>query len=129
MKVTAIYHGGTAATVDARGHRVEVDEPPDAGGEDAGFMPTELMFAGLASCFALALGWVARKRDLELPGLRVEVTAERPGRELRYDDVVVTASADVPVDPELVEKAVRFCWVSNTFATPPKIEYRATEVP
>ncbi len=89
MKVLATYHGGYAATVEARGHRVEVDEPADAGGEDGGFMPTELLFAGLASCFALALGHAARKRDIAVPGLRVEVTAERPGRELRYDRVRV----------------------------------------
>ena len=45
MKVTATYHGGYAATVEARGHTVEVDEPVESGGEDAGFMPTELLFA------------------------------------------------------------------------------------
>ena len=131
MKVTATYHGGYAATVEARGHSVAVDEPPEAGGEDSGFMPTELLFAGLASCFALAVGHAARKREIELKDLRVEVTAERPGRELRYDRVVVSASADMPVDElaELVAKAERFCWVSNTFATPPEITYRATEVP
>jgi uncharacterized OsmC-like protein len=129
MKVVATYHGGYAATVEARGHWVEVDEPEPLG-DDEGFMPTELFFAGLASCFALALGHAARKRELELPRLRVAVTAERPGRELRYDDVVVSASADVPHEQlaELVAKAERFCWVSNTFASAPKIEYRATEV-
>jgi putative redox protein len=128
VKVTATYHGGYSATVTARGHTVEVDEPVETGGEDGGFMPTELLFAGLASCFALALGHAARKRELELPGLRVEVTAERPGRELRYDRVVVSASADIPAEDLaiLVEKAERFCWVSNTFAMPPEIEYRAT---
>ena len=128
MKVVATYHGGYSATVEARGHTVAVDEPVESGGEDTGFMPTELLFAGLASCFALALGHAARKRDLELPGLRVEVSAERPGRELRYHRVVVSASADIPDDElaALVEKAERFCWVSNTFATPPEIEYRAT---
>jgi putative redox protein len=131
MRVTATYHGGYSATVQARGHTVEVDEPPEAGGSDGGFMPTELLFAGLASCFALALGHAARKRDLELPGLRVDVHAERAGRELRYDRVVVSASADVPRADlaALVEKAERFCWVSNTFAEPPAIEYRATEDP
>jgi putative redox protein len=129
VKVTATYHGGFAATVEARGHRVEVDEPLESGGGDAGFMPTELLFAALASCFALALGHAARKRELELPGLRVEVTAERPGRELRYDRVLVSASAGVPLDElsALVEKAVRFCWVSNTLALTPEIEYRAVE--
>jgi putative redox protein len=128
VKVVATYHGGYSATVEARGHTVAVDEPVESGGEDTGFMPTELLFAGLASCFALALGHAARKRDMELPGLRVEVSAERPGRELRYHRVVVSASAGIPDDElaALVEKAERFCWVSNTFATPPEIEYRAT---
>jgi hypothetical protein len=67
---------------------------------------------------------------MDVPGLRVEVSAERPGRELRYHRVVVSASADIPSEDLalLVEKAERFCWVSNTFATPPEIEYRATEV-
>jgi uncharacterized OsmC-like protein len=131
MKVTATFHGGYAATVEARGHTVEVDEPPEAGGADEGFMPTELLFAGLASCFALALGFAARKRDVDLPELKVEVTAERPGSELRYDTVVVTASARAPHDQleDLVRKAARLCWVSNTFAQPPHISYRATEVP
>ena len=59
------------------------------------------------------------------------VTAHRPGTELRYDRVDVSATADV--EPELladfVDKAKRFCWVSNTFASPPEISYRATEDP
>jgi hypothetical protein len=61
----------------------------------------------------------------------VTVTAERPGSELRYDNVVVTASARAPRDrlQDLVDKAARLCWVSNTFAQPPHISYRATEVP
>jgi uncharacterized OsmC-like protein len=131
MKVSATYHGGFSATVQARGHTVDVDEPEDAGGDDRGFMPTELLFAGLASCFALALGHAARKRDMELPGLRVDVSADRAGRDLRYDRVTVSASADVPHEElaRLVKLAERFCWVSNTFAAPPDIEYRATEVP
>jgi putative redox protein len=130
VKVTATHHGGYAVTVEARGRTVEVDEPEPLG-DDTGFMPTELLFAALASCFALSLGHAARKRDIELPGLRVEVTAARPGSELRYDDVVVTATADIPNEQlaELVRKAERFCWVSNTFASPPQIEYRAEEVP
>ena len=92
MEVTATFHGGFSATVTARDHSVEVDEPETSGGNDDGFMPTELLFGGLASCFALALGHAARKRDVDLPNLRVTVTAHRPGSELRYDRVVVSAS-------------------------------------
>jgi putative redox protein len=126
IEVTATYHGGFAATVQARGHTIAVDEPEDIGGKDDGVMPTELLAASLASCFALAVGHVARKRDIELPDLKVTVTAHRAGAELRYERLTVTASG-APAD--LVAKAERFCWVSNTFANPPAIEYRATEDP
>jgi len=131
LEVTATFHGGFAATVAARGREIAVDEPVQSGGQDSGIMPTELLAAALASCFALALGHAARKRDLELPGLRVRVEAERAGSELRYGRMVVTATADVPEAElaALVTRAVRFCWVSNTFAAPPEIEYRsASEV-
>ena len=36
-------------------------------------MPTELLFAALASCFALALGHAARKRERRAADLKVEV--------------------------------------------------------
>ena len=85
MIVTATYHGGYAATVDARGHAIAVDEPEGSGGEDGGAMPTELLAGALASCFALALGHVARREGAELPGLRVDVRgrARRPRAALR----------------------------------------------
>ena len=95
-------------------------------------MPTELLLCALASCFALALGHAARKREQELPGLRVRVDAERAGTELRYGRRRRHRQRRRPAgDLEaLVERAERFCWVSNTFAAPPEIEYRsATEVP
>lgn len=123
MIVTATHHGGYAATVTARGHTIAIDEPPSDGGEDAGAMPTELLAGALASCFALSLAHVARRAGAELPGLRVEVQAERAGRELRYGRMIVSARADVPLDP-YIERARRLCWVSNTFAAPPEIEYR-----
>jgi putative redox protein len=132
LDVTAVHHGGFTATVHARGHEIAVDEPVESGGHDDGAMPTELLLGSLASCFALALDFAARKRDQELPGLRVRVVAERAGTELRYARIVVTATADVPAAElaPLVERARRFCWVSNTFATPPDIAYRSeTEVP
>jgi uncharacterized OsmC-like protein len=126
VRVSATFHGGYAATVDARGHRLAVDEPPESGGDDGGVMPTELLAGALASCFALALAHAARREGTELPGLRVDVEAERAGRELRYGRLTVFAEADVSLEPYM-EKARRLCWVSNTFATPPEIEYRTED--
>ena len=131
LEVTATWGGGYAATVHARDHEIAVDEPDYAGGADAGAMPTEIFIASLASCFCLAIAHCARRDGMDEPAdLTVDVRAERAGRELRYGTIVVTARAAVPAEDleTLVTRARRVCWVSNTLATPPAVEYRSTEV-
>jgi putative redox protein len=131
LEVTATWNGGYAATVEARGHAITIDEPAYAGGEDGGMMPTEAFCAALASCFCLAVAHVARRDGVELPGVTVDARAERAGRELRYGRIVVNTRAPVPAAEleTLVTRARRVCWVSNTLATPPAVEYVSTEEP
>jgi uncharacterized OsmC-like protein len=88
-------------------------------------MPTELFCAALASCFCLAVGFAARKRDLEVPDLRVTVTAERVDGELRYEHFLVSTAAAVEPDllARLVERARPFCWISNSLASGVSVEY------
>jgi putative redox protein len=128
LEVTATFRGGYRADVTARGHEVTVDEPVDSGGGDEGFMPTELFCGALASCFCLAIGHVARKRGLDVPGLTVTVRSHRAGRELRYERFTVVSAADVEdgVLAMLVERARPFCWVSNTLAAGVQVEYLHT---
>jgi uncharacterized OsmC-like protein len=123
--VVARWEGGLSATVTARHHELVADEPESYGGGDAGMMPTELFFAGLASCFCLAVAHVAGKRDIELPGLTVTVDAERVGNELRYSRLRVEVAA-VAGDHDLaklVERAKPFCWVSNMLASDIEVSY------
>jgi uncharacterized OsmC-like protein len=126
LEVTATFRGGFRADVEARGHTVAVDEPVDSGGGDDGFMPTELFCGALASCFCLAIGHVARKRSLDVPGLTVTVRSHRAGRELRYHKLVVECAASLDGDmlDMLIERARPFCWVSNTLAAGVEVEYR-----
>ena len=130
LEVSAIWAGGYEARVAARGHEIIVDEPPADGGGDAGPMPTELLCAALASCFCLALGFAARKRGAQLPGLRVVVRSERAGLELRYGRFDLEAEAEVPLEQlqALMEPARRLCWVSNTLADGVELGYRCTSV-
>jgi uncharacterized OsmC-like protein len=125
LEVTARWRGGYRADVEARGHAVAVDEPVEHGGQDEGLMPTELFVAALASCFCLAIGHVAGKRSLDVPGLTVTVRSVRAGRELRYERLVVRCAADVEdaVLDMLIERARPFCWVSNTLAAGVEVEY------
>jgi putative redox protein len=128
LQVSAVWRGDWATDVTARGHEIRVDEPASAGGDDSGMMPTELFCAALASCFCLAVAFAARKRDLEVPGLSVVVTAERPGTELRYERITVETSAalDEATLAGLVRRARPLCWVSNTLADGVVLEYIRT---
>jgi uncharacterized OsmC-like protein len=125
LHVEARRDGPLSAVVTAREHELIADEPLDAGGQDRGMMPTELIFAALSSCFCLAVAHVAAKRDVELADLRVSVDADRIGRELRYGRVRVQIEA-VAGDHDLaalVERAKPFCWVSNMLAPDIEVSY------
>ena len=125
LEVVATWRGGLATDVQARGHAIRVDEPVTAGGTDTGMMPTELFCAALASCFCLAVGFAAGKRDQEVPDLKVTVTGERVDGELRYEHFVVTTAAalEPAVLARLVERARPLCWVSNSLASGVSVEY------
>jgi putative redox protein len=125
LEVVASWRGGFATDVQARGHTIRVDEPETAGGGDSGMMPTELFCAALASCFCLAVGFAADKRDQEVPGLRVTVTGERVDGELRYEHLVVMTEAalEPAVLGRLVERARPLCWISNSLASGVSVEY------
>jgi uncharacterized OsmC-like protein len=131
LEVVATWKGGYEAAVEARDHRLTIDEPVGSGGGDSGPMPTEALCIALASCFCLAVAHVARRDGVEVADLQVHARAERAGRELRYGRIVVTTTAAVRAGAleTLVERARRVCWVSNTLAEPPALEYRSTEVP
>jgi uncharacterized OsmC-like protein len=130
LEVTAVWRGGLATDVSARGHEVRVDEPENAGGGDTGPMPTELFLASLASCFCLAVAWAARKHERDVPGLRVIVRAQRAGTELRYDrfEVDTQAAVDDATLAWLVQRARPLCWVSNTLAARVEVEYGHTQL-
>jgi putative redox protein len=92
-------------------------------------MPTDLLLASLASCYALALAWAARKRGFELPDLEVAATGtyEGPG----FAALVLTVSTSLDVDrlAPLLEPARRVCYVSNTLARTPPITVSVTPSP
>jgi|SRR5215211_1537676 len=130
IQVTATAREGWATDVTVRTHALRIDEPESAGGEDTGMMPTEAFMASIAACFCMSVAWAGRKRDLEVPGLTVVVTARRAGLQLRYGHIDVETRAEV--DDEtlalLVERARPACWVSNTLAAGVEVEYRHTSL-
>lgn len=107
--------------MEAGGFSLVVDEPAEVGGTGSGPMPTDLLLASLASCFALALAWAARRRGFELPDLEVSATGTYEGT--KFSALLLTVESSLPDAEltELFEPASRACYVSNTFAHLPTV--------
>ena len=112
--VDARWEGGMRSSVKAGDFEIIVDEPESAGGTDSGPQPTDLFLASIASCFTLSMAHTARKRGIELPGLRVRVVGTYDG--LKFTRVDLRIGSDGPPDmlDELIPDAQRVCYVTNT---------------
>jgi uncharacterized OsmC-like protein len=107
------------------------DEGPEEGGTDTGPMPSELLFSSLASCFAMAIAWVAKRRRQVLPDLEVIVTWGYDVSQRWYDHVEIEAMSSMATTaPEefelLVQRATDVCWVSRTMKQGVPIAVRAS---
>jgi putative redox protein len=74
MKAIARRTARAALTnrIDIRQHQLTADEPPDAGGDDAGPMPQELLAASLASCTAMTMEMYAKRKGWDVASIEVE---------------------------------------------------------
>lgn len=127
VKATAYWSGGYRCRVSVRHFELVADEPATVpGGTDAGPQPTELLLAALASCFAMALAHVARKRQVELPDLRVTAVGEHRGPAFGSLRVEVRSGDGALVRP-LLKSAAALCYVSNTLRQAPPVDYVIVE--
>lgn len=115
---TVVTHeGGMQFTVQIRGHRIVIDQPTRAGGEDAGPMPIELLGAALGSCIALYVQQFCHARGLPHEGMRVEVEQRGAANPHRVGEfaVRVVLPDELPVPyAEMLERVVRSCPAHNT---------------
>ena len=112
--------------VSVREFEIDVDEPPQYHGEDTGMMPTELFISSLASCFCLALVFVAKKRRVQITDMRVDVSAEADTKNFRYSRLIVKVGSSIAnsVLEEMIVQAKKYCYVSNTISQSCPIEYK-----
>ncbi len=121
---------GESYEIAVRGHRILVDQPVDAGGEDTAPSPTELFVASLASCVAFYAGRYLTRHGCSRTGLAVsaefELAADRPAR-VRAIRISVKVPTDLPDDrwPALAA-VVSHCTVHNTLHNPPAVNIELT---
>ena len=74
MKATARRDGATLRhSVQVRDHKLTVDETIEAGGEDAGPDPLELLAVSLASCTAITMEMYASRKGWDIGHVEVDV--------------------------------------------------------
>ncbi len=125
IEANAEWKKNLQVNVKVRQFEVDVDEPPQFHGDDTGMMPTELFISSLASCFCMALVFVAKKKRINFEDMAVKVNAEADNKNLRYSKMTLTVASslsDNNLEP-LIEQAKKYCYVTNTISQCCPIEY------
>jgi putative redox protein len=86
------------------GHEVQMDGPPENGGENQGARPMEMLLVGMGGCASFDVVHILRKRRLQIESCEAEIEAERAETEPK---VFTKISIHFTVKGEgLTEKAV-----------------------
>ncbi len=117
--IVVTHDGGTRFTAQVRSHRLSVDQPRSAGGEDSAPMPVELLGVSLGTCVALYVQQFLHARHIQYEGMRVEVEQYGARNPNRVSEFIVRVTLPEPVPApyaELLEVVARSCPAHNTLA-------------
>jgi putative redox protein len=110
------------------GHTVIIDGPGEAGGENAGFRPMELMLLGMGGCMALDVVLILQRMRKQVTGYTVHVKAERaedPPRvytEVKLEHLIQGDGLEASAVQRAIELAeTTYCSGSAMFAKTAKI--------
>jgi putative redox protein len=121
---------GESYEIAVRGHRIVVDQPAEAGGQDTAPTPTELFVASLASCVAFYAGRYLTRHGHDRTGLTVSASyvlaTDRPAR-VSAIRISVKVPTGLPSErwPAL-QAVVSRCTVHNTLHNPPQVDIELT---
>ena len=128
--ITVTWDGGVRFTADVRGHKVAVDQPPQAGGQDTAPMPLELVPTALGTCVALFVQQFLATRGLDATGMEVQVftaPAANPHR-IGMFEVTVSVPKGIPEKyRDAVRRAAETCTVHHTLSHKPDISVEILE--
>jgi uncharacterized OsmC-like protein len=110
-----------------RGHKLYVDQPAAAGGQDYGPTPLEYLFLSLGACVMSIARIVAMQRKIVLRGMTVRVTGDvdvsvllgkSTENRAGFAGITVAVGVDADLSPEekqrFIEDVDRRCPVSET---------------
>lgn len=100
------------------GSTIATDAPVDNNGRGEAFSPTDLVATALGACMATVIGIVARRKEIAVEGMKVNVrksmSDDAPRRISRLEvDIDMPLPASHP-DARLLESAARGCPVHHS---------------
>ncbi len=120
VEIKLTYEGDLhcSATHLPSGNTLVTDAPLDNNGRGQAFSPTDLVATALGSCMATVIGIVARRKELPVEGMTVNVrkimSEDLPRRIHRLElDLQIPLSATHP-DRKLLESAANGCPVHHS---------------
>jgi len=122
VRITGDYPGDLHCTAvhGPSGSVLSTDAPKDNQGRGAAFSPTDLVATALATCIVTTMAIVARRHEVDLAGLRYEVTKEMsvdaPRRISRLAVQLWMPPAAKRLPPGLMESTARGCPVHRSLA-------------
>jgi uncharacterized OsmC-like protein len=122
VKITGDYQGDLHCTAvhGPSGAALTTDAPKDNQGRGAAFSPTDLVATALATCIVTTMAIAARRHEVDLAGLRYEVTkemsADAPRRIARLVVNLWMPAAAKKLPPGLMENTARGCPVHRSLA-------------
>ena len=116
------------ALKESRARAVSMDCPYTGKGEE--FSPTNLVEAALGGCMLLAMGAIATRHDVDLSGVRIDVSisaTDKPVMRFGEVDVAVMMPASLTEkERAMLERAAEGCPIKHSFGSdiPVRVSYR-----
>lgn len=125
--MTITWLKGVQLEIQARAHRLLVDQPTDEGGQDQGMTPVELLVASLGSCIGYFAVRFCQRHQLATDGLRVVMAWDYAEQPHRIGSMTARVHLPVALEPALrerLQKVLEGCTVHKTIEITPKISVR-----
>ncbi len=131
---------GFKTDVEARHHKLVVDEPKELGGTDKGANPIEYLLAALVSCLTIVLRLHANKKGIQVDEIEAEakglldirglmgIEGIKPG--LQWIEVSLKVKSPEPEEKikELVEFVEAHCPVADTLRSQTEIRFKLEKI-
>jgi uncharacterized OsmC-like protein len=118
------YAGKMKLIARHRGLEAMMDQRVEDGGENAAMTPTELFVASIGACAGVYLLYFARRHNIPVDGMQIEVDYTYADRPRRVASVDIRIQMPQPVPPQqhaALLRAAEQCLVHSSLRQPPRV--------